>query len=126
MFARRVFFWSGIYGLVALLPQYFLEKKVGIDTPPAITHPEYFYGFVGVGLAWQVAFLVIARDPARFRPLMIPCFLEKLSFFVAAVALFLAGRAPGIILGLGCLDLTLGLLFLESYRRTKETQGESS
>jgi hypothetical protein len=65
-FARWVFLLAGIYGIVAIGPQYFMEEKIGQDYPPAITHPEYFYGFIGVGLAWQVAFLIIARDPARF------------------------------------------------------------
>ena len=37
-----------------------MEARVGRDYPPAITHPEYFYGFLGVAAAWQVAFLVIA------------------------------------------------------------------
>ena len=62
-FARRVFLIAGIYGLIVLLPQYVLEEKNGRDFPPAITHPEYYYGFIGVGVAWQIAFLVIASDP---------------------------------------------------------------
>lgn len=38
--AKWVFLVSGIYGLVVLIPQYFLESKNGVDYPPAITHPE--------------------------------------------------------------------------------------
>jgi len=67
-FAKIVFLVAGIYGLLILTPMYFLENKIGRDTPPAITHPEYFYGFVGVALAWQVLFLVsraIPSDTAR-------------------------------------------------------------
>jgi hypothetical protein len=62
-FARRLFLIAGSYGLLVLTPQYLLEGRIGRDQPPAITHPEYFYGFVGLGMAWQFAFLVIARDP---------------------------------------------------------------
>src|SRR5262245_63460257 len=47
-FARIVFLVAGIYGLLVVAPQYFLEAKIGRDTPPPITHPEFFYGFVGV------------------------------------------------------------------------------
>ena len=61
-FASRVFRIAAIYGLIVLVPQYFMEGKIGRDTPPPITHAEYFYGFVGVALAWQPAFLLIARD----------------------------------------------------------------
>ena len=75
--ARRVFGAAGIVGLLMLLPHYFLFEKIGRDYPPAITHPEFFYGFIGVAVAWQFAFLVIARDPARYRLLMIPAVLEK-------------------------------------------------
>ena len=70
-FARRIFFWAGIYGLIVLVPQYLLERRNGQNFPPIITHPEYYYGFIGVGLAWQVAFLLISGDPVRFRPLML-------------------------------------------------------
>ena len=66
-FARRVFQVAGIYGLIVMLPQYFLEQRIGRDAPPAITHPEYFYGFIGVVVAWQLCFLAIARDPVRLR-----------------------------------------------------------
>ena len=69
-FARRVYTVAGIYGLIVMLPQYFMADRIGRDTPPPITHPEYFYGFIGVVVAWQIAFLVMARDPQRFRALM--------------------------------------------------------
>jgi len=53
---ERVLTLAGIYGLVVLLPLYFLEHRLGQDQPPAITHPEFYCGFVGVATAWQVAF----------------------------------------------------------------------
>ena len=28
--------------------------------PPTITHPDFFYGFVGVALVWQLVFLLNA------------------------------------------------------------------
>jgi len=46
-FARRVYTVAGIYGLIVMLPQYFLEDRIGRDTPPPITHPEHFYGSSG-------------------------------------------------------------------------------
>jgi hypothetical protein len=41
-FARGVFLVAGIYGLLVLTPIYFLEARIGRETPPPITHPEYF------------------------------------------------------------------------------------
>lgn len=117
-FARRVFLAAAVYGVVALLPQYALEARIGRDFPPPITHPEHFYGFVGVALAWQVLFVVIARDPVRFRPAMPVAVLEKLAFGGAAVVLFLQGRLHAAILGAGLVDLVLAALFLAAFRLT--------
>ena len=118
-FARRAFRWAGIYGLIVLLPQYFMEGQIGRDFPPAITHPEHFYGFIGVALAWQFAFLTIARDPVRFRPLMLPAILEKLSFGIAAVVLFAMGRIPLLVLAPALVDLGLATAFTAAYRSTR-------
>ena len=118
VFAGRVFLIAGVYGLLVLLPQYFLEARIGRDRPPAITHPEYFYGFVGVAVAWQAAFLVISRDPVRFRPLMVPAVLEKATFGLAAVALWSGGRLAAQMLAAGLIDLTIGVLFVGAYLRT--------
>ena len=96
-FAKVVFMVAGIYGLLVLVPQFFLEAKIGRDTPPPITHPEFFYGFICVAVAWQVLFLVLSRDPVRYRPMMIPAMLEKIGFPIAVVVLHLQGRlAPAI------------------------------
>lgn len=117
-FARLVFLIAGIYGIVALLPQYFLEEKNGLDFPPAITHSEYYYGFIGVALAWQVLFLILSRDPVRYRRMMIPAILEKASFGIPVVLLFLQHRVSAVLLGAGIIDLILGLLFTAAYIKT--------
>lgn len=123
MFARWLFRLAGIYGLLVLTPQYFLENRVGLDYPPAITHPEYFYGFVGGGVAWQVAFLVIGQDPKRFRMMMIPGILEKATFGVAVIVLLFQQRLPAVVFGFGMVDLTLGILFAVAFWQTRESKG---
>lgn len=120
-FARRLFLSAGIYGLLVLLPQYFLEEKNGRDFPPAITHPEYYYGFIGVAAACQVLFLVVARDPARYRPAMIPAILEKASFAIAIIVLFRQNRVSPFMLGFAIVDLIWGVLFVLAYVRTEKT-----
>src|SRR4051812_34448565 len=126
VFARRTFRIAGVYGLLVLLPMYFLEGRIGRDIPPPITHPEFFSGFLGVAVAWQVAFLVISRDPVRFRPLMVPAVLEKASFGLPAVALWLGGRLAAPMLTAGLIDLALGVLFTVAYLRTPEGSRGSS
>ncbi len=118
VFARRLFFIAGILGVLAVLPMYLLRDRIGHDQPPSITHPEYYYGFIGVCLAWQVGFLVIARDPARFRPLMIPAVLEKATYSGAIVALAATEGLPPLVLGSGLVNLTLGVLFVVAYWKT--------
>jgi hypothetical protein len=117
-FARRVFLIAAVYGFAVLLPQYFLEAKTGRDFPPPITHPEYYYGFIGIALAWQFVFLIISRDPVRYRPLMPAAVLEKASFGIPAIVLFALGRLNAQMLAAGMLDLGLGLLFVIAYIRT--------
>ena len=118
-FSQNVFKWAGVYGIVVLLPQYFTLEKVGIDFPPPITHPEFYYGFTGVALAWQVAFLIIARDPIKYRLMMIPGIFEKLAFSVPTFILFAQGQAPATLLVFATIDLFLALMFWVSFKRLK-------
>ena len=116
-FAKWIYRVSGIYGLIVLIPQYFLESKNGIDFPPAINHPEYYYGFIGVAVAWQIGFLIISGDPKRHRLLMVATVIEKYSYGIAVLVLYWQGRLASAILVTGLIDLILGALFAISYRR---------
>jgi hypothetical protein len=121
-FSRIVFNVAGIYGLLALLPQYFMEEKTGLDYPPAITHPAYFYGFLGVAVAFQIVFLIIARNPARHRALMIPAMIEKFSFVIAAFVLLLQNRIATPLVAGAAIDLVLGILFVIAYFKTESAE----
>jgi hypothetical protein len=71
-----------------------------------------------VALAWQFMFLVISRDPERYRMAMIPAVIEKFGFGIAVIVLFLLHRVVVAVLAAGLVDLALGVLFIEAYRRT--------
>jgi len=79
-FARTVFWIAAIWGVLILAPLYFIFDVIGRNDPPPITHPAFYYGFVSVGLAFQAAFIVIAKDPVRLRPMMIPSVIEKFGY----------------------------------------------
>lgn len=117
-FARRVFLGAGVYGIASLLPQYFLEDWLGRHFPPALTHPELFYGFIGVTLAWQFALLLIAHDVVRFRPLMLVAATAKLLYVLPIVVLHAQGRVASIALATSAVDLVLVTLFLLAYWQT--------
>src|SRR5262252_8074121 len=123
--AKNVFLIAGIYGLIALVPMYLLESTIATQAPPAITHPEFFYGFVGVGVAWQFLFLVIARDPLRFRLAMLPSVLEKLTFAASTISLFAANRVSVQVLTLSCIDLLFAALFIISFMQTSESKTDA-
>jgi type IV secretory pathway VirB3-like protein len=114
-FAKVVFWVAGIWGLLVITPLYFMFDLIGKQDPPPITHPGFYYGFVGVTLAWQIAFLVIARDPVRFRLMMIPSVVEKFSWAIAVGVLVMQGRMHGSDLVFGVTDFILGVLFVITY-----------
>jgi hypothetical protein len=114
-FASRVFRWSAIYGLLALLPLYFLEETLGQRFPPAFNRPEQFYGFLGVALAWQFAFLLIATDTHRYRLFMLPAVAEKFLSSGSALVLYAGGRINGATVAPSTIDFVIGCLFLAAY-----------
>jgi hypothetical protein len=117
-FAKVVFWIAGVWGVLVITPLYFMFDRINRADPPPITHPGFFYGFVGAALAWQIVFFLIATDPARYRPLMIPSLFEKLSYSAAVVLLVLEGRMHASDLVFGGTDLLLGVLFALAYFKT--------
>ncbi len=116
--ARWVFAGAGIYGILLIAPLYFMEASIGANDPPLVTHPEYYYGFVGITLAWQIAFLLIAWEPRRYRPMMAPSILEKAAYGIAVLALYSRHRIGGAVAAFGCVDLLLGALFIAAFVMT--------
>lgn len=111
-FARWVFLIAGIVGLLEIVPLFFLANMIGTRQPPPINHLEFYYGFVGIAFAWQIAFLIIARDPLRYQPLMPALFLEKLLYPVTCYVLYVQGNLSAQMLAGPTLDLIWFVLFV--------------
>jgi hypothetical protein len=124
-FAKTVFWVAGIWGVLVLTPLYFMFDVISRQDPPAITHPAFFYGFVGAGLAWQVAFFIVATDPVRFRPLMIACILEKFSYAATLWALYAQRRLHASDLTFGAADFVFGVLFLVAFLNARVKSGSA-
>jgi hypothetical protein len=116
-FSRWLFLSAGGAGVLLVAPQYFQEGWAGEFDPPAINHPEYFYGFFGTVLAWQLMYLLVGLDPIRYRPAMLLCAFAKGSFAVTILILLAKGRVSPFWLGFVAFDGALSILFVVAYLR---------
>lgn len=116
--ARIVFWIAGLAGLALILPLYVLEAELGRRYPPPLNHPEFYYGFAAVTLAWQLAFLVIGSSPSRYRPIMLPAIVEKFAYSGAVFALAWQDRIPSPFVLSGLFDFLFGILFVFAWLRT--------
>jgi hypothetical protein len=55
-FASSVFIVAGVRGVLVLTPLLFLIDVTGRQYLPPSVYPEFFYGFLSVAMAWQIAF----------------------------------------------------------------------
>jgi len=117
-FARVVFIGAGVWGIAVLTPLFFLFDYIGRQGSGPITYPQFYYGFVSVGLAWQFAFLVIGSNPARFRLLMIPSAIEKFGFVICLAVLYMQARVSSTDAAIALPDFLLGILFLVAFAKT--------
>lgn len=122
-FAKWVFTIGGIFGLLVITPLFFLEGQMAAMGGGPLSHPENYYGFVGGTFAWQLVYLVIGRDPAPYRPIMLLGALGKVLFAGAAWALALQGRTPMTTAYVASPDLLLAALFVVAWFKTRPAQG---
>ena len=114
-FSRWVFACAGIWGLLVVPPLFFLLERLGRENPPAVTHPEFYYGFAAVTTVWQLGFLTMATDPGRFRPLMPIAVLEKAGWIATALVLYAQHRVASSMLPFAAVDLLFGVLFAVAF-----------
>ena len=116
--ARWLFRGAAVYGLIILLPLYFLERQVA--APAALLdHPIYYYGFVGAAAAWQLVYWTIGGDPVGYRAFMPLAVVAKFGFWVPSLILWLNGRAPTSTFAVTNGDLILGIAFFLAWRTLK-------
>ena len=111
-FAKVVFIGAGIWGIVVLTPLYWLVDLTGRAYSPPSDYPHFFYGFLSVAMAWQIAFLVIGSNPLRFWPLMIPSVVEKFGHVTTVAVLYGQARISSVDAQAALPDLLLGALFV--------------
>ena len=117
-FAKIVFVAAGLWGLVLLTPLYFMFDAVGRQYSSPINYPQGFFGFLTITMAWQLAFLLIGSDPARYRLMMIPSMVEKFGYVLTMGVLYLQGRFGATDVLVISRDLAWGLLSAVAFART--------
>ena len=126
-FSKIVFTIAGIWGIVVLTPLYFLFDVTGRPYAPPADYPHFFYGFLSVTMAWQIAFLIIGSNPVRFRLLMIPAIFEKFSYIVTLAILHSHARISTPDAMTGVPDVVLGSLFVAAFAKTpRQSSGRSA
>ena len=118
-FAKFTFIGAGIWGIVVLTPLYWLFDVTGRLYSPPTDYPQFFYGFLSVAMAWQIAFLLIGSNPARFRPMMIPSIGEKLGHVGGVVVLYWNARISEVDAQAAVPDLLLAILFIVAFAWTR-------
>jgi hypothetical protein len=125
-FARWLFLLAGVYGVLLITPMFFLEGEINSRYPPAIEHPEFFYGFLGACLAWQFMYLLIGMDPHRYRPPMLLAATAKMSVVLAAAVLYVLGRVPTLAVALVAPDGLLAIGFVAAWFASGEPSSKTS
>lgn len=121
-FAKIVFIAAGVWGIFVLTPLYFLVDISGRHYATPTEYPQFFYGFLAITMAWQIAFLVIGTNPQRFRPMMIPSIFEKASYVVTLLLLYGHSRIATADVMAAVPDSVLGILFVAAFVKTAGSQ----
>lgn len=107
-FAKIVFAIAGALGLLAMIPMYLAPGSYR------------YYGSLGGLVAWQFAFFVIASDPRRYRPIMIPALMEKLLWVLTLIVIYVRGGITSTeVLGGTIPHGLLGVLFVIAVFKTR-------
>jgi hypothetical protein len=110
-FAKIVFWIAGALGLLASVGLYFQPGSY------------VYYGLIAGVLSWQVVFFLIASDPERYRPMMIPAMLEKLIWVVTLLYFHLRGQVTASELASGVIPHgLLGVLFVIACLKTPKRE----
>ena len=112
--ARWVFLIAGILGLLPVVPvvyNLFLSEPELV--PELASMGLLFYVFLIQYACWRILYIFLARDPLRYRPLMILAFFVEVSVPFNSVWLYFYGFRFWIVRTVAA--LVFALLFLAAF-----------
>lgn len=117
-FARTTYLVAGVFGLLLMIPIAYAAIFDASDTMPGLMPAGLtFYGAILQFAACQVLLLILASNPLRFRPMMIPAFLAEVVAPLNTAWLYFYGVQPWSAVTV--VFLLLAILFLVAYFRTR-------
>jgi hypothetical protein len=114
-FARYVFLSAGVLGLLLAVWSVYTVVVYGQTTVPDVARTVglSFCGSFFLYVCWQVLYVMLSRDPSRYRPTMIVAFLAELAAPVCPAWLYLYGIKLWIPIVVA--HLALAALFLVAF-----------
>ncbi len=113
-FARWVFLTAGVLGLLPVGPLAYEALVNGADLLPDASEMGLFVVvFLFQYVCWQILFIILAGDPVRYRPMMIPAFFAEITAPLNPLWLFLYGFQPWVFSAV--IYLVLAVLFAAAF-----------
>ena len=124
--ARWVFLIAGILGLIPVVPLVYTTMVKGETIPPDFASMGVFFSVsVFQYVCWQISYIILARDPVRFRSMMIPAFFVEITAPFNPFWLFLYGFKFWI--SIAVVDILLAILFVVAFWLTgREPNGNAA
>jgi hypothetical protein len=118
-FARLAYLIAGLWGVIVIALGYASYISGTDQGLVAIARPEIVHGFFLLAMPWQLLFIVISRDPARYYAIMPITVLEKLPFAAVTLAMFAKAQVSPMMGFFGAMDGLFGVMFCVAYWLTR-------
>ncbi len=117
-FYKKFFLYGGIYNLCISLPIWIFgvvdtataSVLFGMEEPPNLL---FFHAMMWFVFAFGCGYIVVSRDIKQNHGVVIIGAMEKVAFFIDAVAVYAIGKVGAIVVVLGTVDLVFGIIFIE-------------
>jgi hypothetical protein len=115
---KKLFLFGGIYNLCISLPIWLfgIVDKVtastlfGMGVPPTLI---FFTAMMWFVFAFGIGYIIVSRDITKNHGVVVIGAMEKIAFFIDAVAVFALGEVAVTVVVLGTVDLVFGIIFIQ-------------
>ncbi len=117
-FYKKFFLFAGIYNLCISLPIWIFgivdtvtaSELFGMGVPPTLI---FFTAMMWFVFAFGIGYIIVSRNIKQNHGVVLIGAMEKIAFFIDAVAVFAMAEVAATVVVLGTVDLIFGILFIE-------------